>query len=308
MKYLIGMDGGGTKTTSVITDLSGNKLYDCVGGPSNILTYSAETVSQNIFDLAEKCLSNIGAGFSDLQGIMVGAAGAGRRNDAERLEKSFISLAGSKGILFDKIAVESDARIALEGAFSGRPGSILISGTGSIILGKDAEGIIHRVGGFGRILSDDGSGYSIGRQALNAIAKEFDGRGEHTAITELAQINFNVLSPDILITKIYKENFDVASAALLVFAAAEDNDKVALEIIDKETDSLFLHISSMFKKLNQSGMELAFIGGIISNNNIFSRTLRNKISESFMNIILTEPENPPEIGAVLMIKEKRHNV
>jgi N-acetylglucosamine kinase-like BadF-type ATPase len=308
MKYLIGMDGGGTKTVSVITDLSGNKLYECVGGPSNILIYSAETVSQIIFDLAERCLSNIGASFSDLQGIMVGAAGAGRRNDAERLEKSFNSLAGSKGILFDKIAVESDARIALEGAFSGRPGSILISGTGSIILGKDSGDTIHRAGGFGRILADDGSGYSIGRQALNVIAKEFDGRGEHTAITELAQINFNILSSDILITKIYKENFDVASAAPLVFTAAENNDKVALAIIDKETDALLLHISSMYKKLYQRAMELAFIGGNISSNNIFSRTLRNKISESLMEINLTEPENPPEMGAVLMIKERQPNV
>jgi len=53
--------------------------------------------------------------------IMVGVAGAGRHNDAERLKKSFISLVNSKDIQFDKVFVESDARIALEGAFSGRP-------------------------------------------------------------------------------------------------------------------------------------------------------------------------------------------
>jgi len=304
MKYLIGMDGGGTKTLAVITDLSGNKLYECIGGPSNILTYGTETVSQVIFDLAEKCLSYVGSDFSDLQKIMIGTAGAGRRNDAERLEKSFISLISSEGIPFENISVESDARIALEGAFSGRPGSILIAGTGSIMLGKDAEGNIHRVGGFGRILSDDGSGYSIGKQALYAVAKEFDGRGKATEITKLVESSFNISSPEILISKVYKENFDLASAAPLVFAAAEDKDKVALEIIDRETDTLFLHISSMYKKLNQTSMEVSFIGGIISNDNIFSRTLRNKISKAAIKVNLIEPENPPEMGAVLMIKER----
>jgi len=304
MKYLIGMDGGGTKTISVITDLSGNKLYECTGGPSNILTYDADSISQVIYDLAQKCLSYLDADFSDLHMIMVGTAGAGRRNDAERLEKSLISLIKSKGILFDKIFVESDARIALEGAFSGRPGSILIAGTGSIMLGKDAEGNIHRVGGFGRILADDGSGYSIGKQALNAIAKDLDGRGDHTEITKLAETRFNILSPEILITKIYRENFDVASAVTLVFTAADNKDKVALEIIDKETDALLLHILSMFKKLNQPSMNLAFIGGIISSNNVFSRALRFKISSTLMTVNLIEPENPPEMGAILMLKKR----
>jgi N-acetylglucosamine kinase-like BadF-type ATPase len=304
MKYLIGMDGGGTKTISVITDLSGNKLYECTGGPSNILTYGTDSISQVIFDLAQQCLSYLGADFSDLKMILVGTAGAGRRNDAERLEKSFISLIKSKGILFEKIFVESDARIALEGAFSGRPGSILIAGTGSIMLGKDAEGNIHRVGGFGRILADDGSGYSIGKQALNAIAKDLDGRGDHTEITKLAETRFNILSPEILITKIYRENFDVASAVTLVFTAADNKDKVALEIIDKETDALLLHILSMFKKLNQPSMNLAFIGGIISSNNVFSRALRFKISSTLMTVNLIEPENPPEMGAILMLKKR----
>jgi N-acetylglucosamine kinase-like BadF-type ATPase len=172
------------------------------------------------------------------------------------------------------------------------------------MLGKDAEGNIHRVGGFGRILADDGSGYSIGKQALNAIAKDLDGRGDHTEITKLAETRFNILSPEILITKIYRENFDVASAVTLVFTAADNKDKVALEIIDKETDALLLHILSMFKKLNQPSMNLAFIGGIISSNNVFSRALRFKISSTLMTVNLIEPENPPEMGAILMLKKR----
>lgn len=304
LKYLIGMDGGGSKTISIITDLNGNKLYECTGGPSNLLTYGTEAVSQVIFDLAHKCLTYIKSDFSELLMLMVGAAGAGRRNDAERLEKSIITLLHSKGIQFDNIFVESDAMIALEGAFSGRPGSILIAGTGSIMLGKDAVGKIYRVGGFGRILADDGSGYSIGKRAMGAVAKEFDGRGEHTDISKLVETNFGIYSPEILITKIYKENFDIAAMVPLVLTAADKNDKIALNIIDKETDALLQHITSMYSKLNQPTMNLAFIGGIIKNNNIFSVTLRNKIKAELPDIYLTEPENPPEMGAILMIKAR----
>jgi len=113
------------------------------------------------------------------------------------------------------------------------------------------------------------------------LRKEFDGRGEHTTITKLAETSFNILSPEILISKIYKENFDIASAAPLVLTAAEDNDKIALEIIDKETEALFLHVLSMFKKLNQPSMELAFIGGLISSDNIFQECFATKFQKLY---------------------------
>ncbi|MHB1688896.1 MAG: BadF/BadG/BcrA/BcrD ATPase family protein, partial [Ignavibacteriaceae bacterium] len=121
MKYIIGIDGGGTKTNCVIADFEGNILFECTGGPANFLIKGTEEASQIIFDLVEKCKSQMSINFSDIRIILVGAAGAGRRNDAERLEKNFISFSKTKGIEFEKVLVESDARIALEGAFAGKP-------------------------------------------------------------------------------------------------------------------------------------------------------------------------------------------
>lgn len=62
---------------------------------------------------------------------------------------------------------------------------------GSILFGKDEKGVIHRVGGFGRLIGDEGSGYSIGRKALNAVSKSSDGRGEETLISELLNSKMN---------------------------------------------------------------------------------------------------------------------
>lgn len=302
MKYIIGMDGGGTKTNCVIADTEGNILYKCTGGPSNFLISGTESVSKVIFGLIEKCKFQLNINFSEIISILVGVTGGGRRTDLERLEKDFIFFSKSKGIEFEKILVESDARIALEGAFSGKPGSILISGTGSIMFGMDAGGNIQRVGGFGRFLGDEGSGYSLGQKGLATVAKEFDGRGEHSDITRLLNEKFNITSSEILITKVYRDNFNIASAAPLVLDAAANNDKIARRIIDEETGALISYINTMIKKIDQTVMNLAFIGGILTSDNIFSRTLREKIAEKYNNVNLIEAENPPEVGALLMIK------
>ena len=160
-----------------------------------------------------------------------------------------------------------------------------------------------RVGGFGRFLGDEGSGYMIGKKGLVAVSKQFDGRGEKTLISELLKEKFKIDSPEVLITEIYKNNFDIASVAPLVIEAAQQNDEIALKIIDDETDELLLHISTMQKKINVEILLTAFIGGIITHKNIYSDTLRKKINEQLPNVLVKDAEKPPAIGAVLMAKQ-----
>jgi N-acetylglucosamine kinase-like BadF-type ATPase len=302
MKYLIGIDGGGTKTHCVMTDYDLNVLYECFGGPSNFLILGDEVVCGTILNLVESCRSFVNGSYEDIDCVVLGTTGAGRRSDAERLENSFSEFTGKKNINLN-FRVESDARIALEGAFSGQPGSILIAGTGSIMFGKDAEGNIHRVGGFGRYIGDEGSGYSIGKKGLIAVSKSFDGRADSTLIAGLAAKKFKISSPEILITEIYKNAFDIASAAPLVLQAAEEGDEAALKIINDETDELILHIVAMQKKINEEKLALSFIGGIICNENIYSKTFVEKISSRLPYVDIHQPDYSPELGAVLMAKE-----
>ncbi|MEO8398565.1 MAG: BadF/BadG/BcrA/BcrD ATPase family protein, partial [Ignavibacteriaceae bacterium] len=209
MKYLIGIDGGGTKTHCVITNHDGKILFECYGAASNFLIRGTEKVSETILNLIDECKNNLKINYSDIESILIGTTGAGRRSDAERLEEAFIRFSKSQGITFNNFRVESDARIALEGAFSGKPGSILIAGTGSIMFGKDSKGGVHRVGGFGRFIGDEGSGFSIGKKGLTAISKNFDGRGEQTLLTDLINEKFKIDSPGKLIIEIHKNNLDI---------------------------------------------------------------------------------------------------
>jgi N-acetylglucosamine kinase-like BadF-type ATPase len=303
MKYLIGIDGGGTKTKCIAANIEGKSLYETIGGPSNFLVYGPDKVSETIFNLLEDCIKNLNCGFEDIAFVVLGTAGAGRKDDAERLEGHFLDYAKTKKTELKNFKVVSDARIALEGAFSGRPGSILISGTGSIMFGKDSKGEIHRVGGFGRFIGDEGSGYSIGRKGLAELSKFYDGRGKHTMLSKLTADHFGINNSEKLINAVYKNNFDIASVAEQVIYAAENDDEVCKKIVNEETDELISHISTMKEKLKQNVLEVSFIGSVITNDNFFSQMLNKKIMESFSDIKVKEAEHQPVMGAVFIAKE-----
>jgi N-acetylglucosamine kinase-like BadF-type ATPase len=300
MKYFIGIDGGGTKSDCIITDENYNQLYSLKEGPLNLLSSPPSESSRTILQLINSCLSKLKITLAHLDCVGIGAAGAGRIEDSEKLEVNLKALLPQ----YINLKVTTDADAALEGAFNGKPGCILISGTGSIILGKDQNGIIHRCGGFGKILGDEGSGYMLGKKALIAAAKEFDGRAEKSLITGLLKDKYQIQSGQDIINAVYKNDLDIAGVAPLVLAAAGNNDKVALRIIDEETEELLNLISCMIKKLKQEKMEISFTGKLISTINIYSNTLKNKLTDSFKSIKIKAPEYSPAMGAVFIAKKK----
>jgi len=89
MKYLIGIDGGGTKTDCAVADLSGKIIRQTAGKPSNFLVIGVEEALENIFALIEQNLFELSGDFSDVKQIVIGVAGAGREEDAMLLEKGF---------------------------------------------------------------------------------------------------------------------------------------------------------------------------------------------------------------------------
>ncbi len=301
MAYYIGLDGGGTKTKCVVVDEKMNILSEHIGGPSNFLVFGLSEVTESLLNLISDSVKQADIDISEIDSILLGTAGAGRREDAERLEKSFIQRAGELNLTIKKFVVESDARIALEGAFSGKPGSILIAGTGSIMFGKDSEGNIHRVGGFGRIFGDEGSGFHIGRSGLTAVAKQLDGRGESTRLSLLLKDKFNITTSKELILAVYKNNFDIATIAPLVIQAADVGDAICINIIQNEVDELLLHIESMKKLITEDELKISLIGGTITTDNLYAKLFKEK-ANNIEGVIISEPELEPAVGAALMAK------
>ncbi|MEW5844438.1 MAG: BadF/BadG/BcrA/BcrD ATPase family protein [Bacteroidota bacterium] len=302
MKYLTGLDGGGTKTRCVITNFNFEPLYTCQGGASNFLIVGTEKVSEIILSLIIESIEALKISPEDVASILIGTTGAGRTSDAQKLRNDFLKYSESNGYSFNSFQVESDARIALEGAFSGGPGILLIAGTGSIAFAKDKSDIVHRVGGYGRLIGDEGSGNTIGRSGLNEVAKELDGRGSKTLMTQMLKDNFGIYDTQQLVTEVYRNNFDLASFAPKVFEAAQKGDKPALKILEHESDELISHLKAIAKKLDAEKIKLCLVGGTIATDNFYSSLLREKIKQQMPNVTVTPAEYPPEIGAVIMAK------
>ncbi|HQJ74520.1 MAG TPA: BadF/BadG/BcrA/BcrD ATPase family protein [Bacteroidota bacterium] len=301
MNYVLAVEGGGTKTNSVIADENGKIINSSTTGPSNFLIVGFEKACENIIQGVEECINNSKINKTDIRIAMLGLTGAGRKLDQDNMRKAFKGYSVLKGFSFSSIIVDSDARISLEAAFPNKPGMILISGTGSIMFGKDEKGNLYRVGGWGRILGDEGSGFYIGKKGLIASIKQIDGRGEKTLLFDLISEKFNLNSLETIIKSIYTDNFDIAKIAPLVFEAAEKDDKIAKEILDEAADELLLHIETMIRKINfNDRIGLSFVGSIITNDNYVRKKIVNYINSNLKQIELIDSNNEPIYGAVVM--------
>ncbi|MCE1187571.1 MAG: hypothetical protein LWX56_00390 [Ignavibacteria bacterium] len=307
MKYFIGIDGGGTKSHGLLVDENKNIIAEHLGGPTNFLLLGTEKVCETVFNLLKELREKAQVHYNQIEAVFLGTTGAGRRTDAQQLEVEFSKYCTKQNQTFKNFFVDSDALAALEGAFEGAPGSILIAGTGSIMFGKDYKDILYRVGGFGRFIGDEGSGYSIGKKGLIAVARQFDGRGGHTLLYNLLVKEFNINTPEDLITRIYKQNYDIASFAPFVFQAAMQGDAVANDIVLSECDALLEHIVAMHKKIPVKTLDIAFIGSIITSENVFSSRLRARITEQLSDVCVKEALHSPAFGAALLAIKKVHN-
>ena len=161
MRYL-GIDGGGSKTAFLLVDDYYNEICHLQSGPSNYLSVGGEAakeaITQGVSRLTER--PNIVCG---------GFAGAGRPDSVTFYRELLQSL-----IPEAQVIIESDAFIASIGAIGIDPGVLLIAGTGSIVIGRDKERSMFRVGGWGPYFGDEGSGFWIGREAVRAALRSID--------------------------------------------------------------------------------------------------------------------------------------
>lgn len=303
MRYLIGIDGGGTKTQGVITDCDGKILAETIYGSANFQMLGVEPVSKLLVELLYELVDKVGGDIADVEIAVLGLTGAGREKDRERILNGIIDFAKIKNLSLPKIIIETDARIALEGALMGKPGIILIAGTGSVMFAKDIEGKIHRVGGWGRFIGDEGGAFVIGREALRAVAKYVDGRGRETILKDLIFEEFNLTDLMQIVSKIYSGEFDLGKVAPIVMKAVELGDDVAKEILDIACVELLEHIKAMLKRANfGETVNVALLGGVLQNENYVSRKLKEMIKSELPNVNLIEPMASPAYGAIIYAK------
>jgi len=300
---LLGADGGGTKTLGLLADAEGTIIARAEAGPSNQFVMGLDVAAVNLAELITRCCHEGGRRPEEIGAAVIGLAGAGGDRERGELAAAVRTILAAGGTPEVPIIIESDARVALEGAFAGKPGIVAIAGTGSVVIGKSHT--IVRIGGWGRVLGDEGSGYFIGQQALRSVALDIDGRGDSGTLRTKVAARFGFSTREELIAAVYRAKFDVPSVAPLVIEAAAGGDGVALAILGNAAGILAGQVGAVARRLDLGETAgVAFIGGLIDHDNLYTRLLRDAIVGQLPRAIFHPPVHGPAQGALLMAQAR----
>jgi glucosamine kinase len=189
-------------------------------------------------------------------------AGAGREDARLALEAA---LAGAG--LAERVGVGTDVEAAFQDAFGDGPGLLLMAGTGSIAWGRAEDGRVARVGGWGWLLGDEGSGYAIGVEAMKRVARSADGRAPVTRLSAALLERLGLRDPEELIA--WSGTAPRAAVAALVpdiHAAAIAGDAAAAEILETAVEALEAHVLTLLGTLGpwRRSPTVALGGGLLS--------------------------------------------
>lgn len=297
MTYFIGVDGGGTKTSFQLFDEKGQVLNTYCGGPCHYGQIGLDGLKDLVKSGVKKVLKGFEAEKEDVY-IGLGLAGYGR----ERKVQKNIEEAVGKGLKGYHWIVKNDIEIAIKGALNQQDGIFVIAGTGSIALASVADRQ-ERMGGWGYLIGDEGSGYWIGKQVLAAFSKQADGRAEKTALYQLVMDELG-LDEDVELVSYMQAAKDqiretTAKMAKICAKAASLKDLVALEIYDNAGQELALMINTLAKKHFLGKVLVSYGGGVFKSGDFFMASFIRYLDD---NIILISPQGSPEYGAFLYAK------
>jgi glucosamine kinase len=168
--------------------------------------------------------------------------------------------------LATRITVGSDAEIAFHDVFPTGPGILVLAGTGSMVLGRGHEGGVERVGGWGPLMGDEGSGYDIGRNALRLIARSEDGREPRTDLRAIVLSRTGLSqATDLAAWAASAGRPQVAALAEAVAVAEEVGDPAAAAILDEAAGELLRQTESLVDRLGpwEGPIPMAFVGGLL---------------------------------------------
>ena len=281
LQYFAGVDGGGTKCRVRLRDARGALLGEAEGGSGNV-RLGLDLVWGNIVAALDDVLAQAGLDRADYGRISLGLglAGISRADDA----RATIA-AGPK---FARCDAASDAHAACLGAFSGRDGGILISGTGSAAYAW-VGGQSHQIGGWGFEVCDNGSAADLGRNAIREALMGYDGLAPDTEFTRALIQHFGGQPADVVHWVTSAKPRDYGSLAPMIMSHAEMGDIVAVDLVEKSARDLGRYIA----RLNEIGAHrVCLVGGMAP---VFTPWLSSRA-----RAILAEPEHDALEGAIML--------
>jgi len=302
---LLAVDGGGTKTHALVTDLEGKVLARGLGPSSNIHNVGLDESCRAMVTAIERALSEVprAAGPANQPGwrsARIAAACFGLAGVDGPQDEAEVALWVRQQTIAERFLVVNDAELVLAGGTPDGWGVALVSGTGSVCLGRAADGRTARVGGWGPLLSDEGSGYEMAAEALRAVTRSVDGREQAPGLVQAVLQHWSLADPTELTRFVHApttSTADIAALAPVVLDQAERGQPVARAILQRAARELARQVETTIARLELRRPPLAMAGGI------FNSSLREAVVKEVGDAVAsaTYVSDPP-LGAVVLAR------
>ncbi len=293
--YIVGVDGGGTKTETAFADLNGEVIKTVTGRPSSMRNIGWE---QAVVNVAETM-----AGMKEVCSLFVGLPAFAEEygEKKEQIEKMLREKLADVLTPEAVVVAGSDQEVAFRSGSDKKDGVVVIAGTGSVARGWNGDREV-KVGGWGWLV-DKGGALQIGIEAVKRTVEAFDGRRMKSSLTEKVMEHFQAQHVNDINRIIYQKDRAEFLAPLAITAnELVEEDEVAREIITQAADSLADSYATALRQLNFTENFPVVLAGSMFKSELFMDTFRRKAerANSLAEIII--PTEKPVYGAVLLAK------
>jgi N-acetylglucosamine kinase-like BadF-type ATPase len=301
--YFIGIDGGGTKTESVVSGLDGKIVGRGVSSSSNLRDVGVERA---VFSIADSvCKAFLDVKEKEIEVALIGIPSFAEEfgEKKEEIKSLILERLKEEGVFVKKIEIVSDQEVAFVSGTDKKEGVVVISGTGSVARGWN-KGKDVKTSGWG-YLADEGGAFQVGQKAYQKFTEALDGRAEETLLTEMIKKEFGVKNIADLNKLVYCDKCIefLSSLSVLVDKAAEGGDSMAKSILIYTAKELAVTTKNTIRKLDfKERFPLVLVGGMFKSR-IFSEFFKEYITmfSSLADVII--PEKSPAEGALKIAVE-----
>lgn len=299
MGYLLGIDGGGTRTTVCLADERLSILSRTQAGPSNPIKIGITASQRELGRACRRVLREAHVQPLKLEAVCVGLSGG----DSAPVHRRMLGWL-RKAVPARAHLLTTDAMVTLAAALGEAEGVIVIAGTGSIAFGRDEHGCILRVGGWGSLLDDGGSGYDIGRKAIAAALRAHDGRGKATGLTEALcrELRLGKIS-EVVAKPLTAQN--IAALFPLVQQEARVGDAVARSLCREAAGHLAELALTIVNQLGwrRRSIRVVCSGGVFKSSALIRRSFARQVHERAPRARVSLLRRAPVEGALLLARQ-----
>ena len=297
---VVGIDAGGSTTRLAVASGSTREVF--TAGAGNYVTLGAAAFRSLLARSWREARRATGIPAGAVAAVCLGGAGLGRRTEQRRAERVLTEQWPRA-----RIRVTTDADLFLRAAFGGRPGIVLMAGTGSICLGRTASRSPERAGGWGAILEDPGSAFDLGRRAVLHLLAVRDGLKRTTPFAAALAAHLEAGAEGDLpaaLSGLYAGGpRAIAALAPVVLERARRADTVAERIISQAATALARLARAVAQRLGDTSLPVALGGGLVRNR-AYARAVTGAVERVLPEARVFVSRREPVLGALDLAREQ----